>query len=175
MRKFFDSRRELVSSGPGSGGGGGGSGSSHAGGNFIGRAFTIGRHQVTVEEIIAEGERKGAAQSRWCCLFVCLSMHAVVAGRMCVLHAQAKCMSHLTEQRCKLYPHRDDGVCIHVSWMHTHRQNRGPPLSLACTLTDFTFLIAAVVQECDSVRLTHTWSCSSLKSFEMNDVAQCSQ
>uniref|UniRef100_A0A3P8SQ36 non-specific serine/threonine protein kinase n=1 Tax=Amphiprion percula TaxID=161767 RepID=A0A3P8SQ36_AMPPE len=55
MRKFFDSRRELVSSGPGSGGGGGSSGSSHAGGNFIGRAFTVGRHQVTVEEIIAEG------------------------------------------------------------------------------------------------------------------------
>ncbi|XP_029370989.1 AP2-associated protein kinase 1-like isoform X2 [Echeneis naucrates] len=57
MRKFFDSRRELVSSGPGSGGGGGGggSGSGHAGGNFIGRAFTVGRHQVTVEEIIAEG------------------------------------------------------------------------------------------------------------------------
>ena len=57
MRKFFDSRRELVSSGPGSGGGGGSSGSSHAGGNFIGRAFTVGRHQVTVDEIIAEGER----------------------------------------------------------------------------------------------------------------------
>uniref|UniRef100_A0A3Q2W067 non-specific serine/threonine protein kinase n=1 Tax=Haplochromis burtoni TaxID=8153 RepID=A0A3Q2W067_HAPBU len=55
MRKFFDSRRELVSSGPGSGGGGSSSGSSHAGGNFIGRAFTVGRHQVTVEEIIAEG------------------------------------------------------------------------------------------------------------------------
>ncbi|XP_034457740.1 AP2-associated protein kinase 1-like isoform X1 [Hippoglossus hippoglossus] len=56
MRKFFDSRRELVSSGPGSGGGGGGgSGSSHAGGNFIGRAFTVGRHQVTVEETVAEG------------------------------------------------------------------------------------------------------------------------
>ncbi|XP_063746374.1 AP2-associated protein kinase 1-like isoform X2 [Eleginops maclovinus] len=54
MRKFFDSRRELVSSGPGSGGGGS-SGSSHAGGNFIGRNFTVGRHQVTVEEIIAEG------------------------------------------------------------------------------------------------------------------------
>ncbi|XP_037548085.1 AP2-associated protein kinase 1 [Nematolebias whitei] len=54
MRKFFDSRRELVSSGPGSGGGGS-SGSSHAGGNFIGRGFTVGRHQVTVEEIIAEG------------------------------------------------------------------------------------------------------------------------
>lgn len=57
MRKFFDSRRELVSSGPGSGGGGSSSGSSHAGGNFIGRGFTVGRHQVTVEEIIAEGER----------------------------------------------------------------------------------------------------------------------
>lgn len=55
MRKFFDSRRELVSSGPGSGGGGGSSGSSLAGGNFIGRGFTVGRHQVTVEEIIAEG------------------------------------------------------------------------------------------------------------------------
>lgn len=55
MRKFFDSRRELVSSGPGSGGGGSSSGSSHAGGNFIGRSFTVGRHQVTVEEIIAEG------------------------------------------------------------------------------------------------------------------------
>lgn len=56
MRKFFDSRRELVSSGPGSGGGGSSSGSGHAGGNFIGRAFTVGRHQVTVDEIIAEGE-----------------------------------------------------------------------------------------------------------------------
>lgn len=50
-----------MSSGPGSGGGGGGSssGSSHAGGNFIGRTFTVGRHHVTVEEIIAEGERRG--------------------------------------------------------------------------------------------------------------------
>lgn len=58
MRKFFDSRRELVSSGPGSGGGGGSSsGSSHAGANFVGRGFTVGRHQVTVEEIIAEGEQ----------------------------------------------------------------------------------------------------------------------
>ncbi|KAK7889381.1 hypothetical protein WMY93_024941 [Mugilogobius chulae] len=55
MRKFFDSRRELVSSGPGSGGGGGSSGSSMAGRDFIGRGFTVGRHQVTVEEIIAEG------------------------------------------------------------------------------------------------------------------------
>ncbi|XP_056593319.1 AP2-associated protein kinase 1 isoform X3 [Triplophysa dalaica] len=56
MKKFFDSRRELVGSGPGSGGTAGGSGSSSgAGGNFIGRAFTVGRHQVTVEETLAEG------------------------------------------------------------------------------------------------------------------------
>ncbi|XP_026130153.1 AP2-associated protein kinase 1 isoform X5 [Carassius auratus] len=56
MKKFFDSRRELVGSGPGSGGGAGGSGScSSVGGNFIGRAFTVGRHQVTVEETLAEG------------------------------------------------------------------------------------------------------------------------
>lgn len=55
MKKFFDSRRELVSSGPGSGAGGGGAGSG-GGGSFIGRVFTIGRHQVTIEEIIAEGE-----------------------------------------------------------------------------------------------------------------------
>ncbi|MCJ8742688.1 hypothetical protein PDJAM_G00085300 [Pangasius djambal] len=52
MKKFFDSRRELVSVGPGSGGGGGSSG---VGGNFIGRTFTIGHHQVTVEETLAEG------------------------------------------------------------------------------------------------------------------------
>ncbi|TRY85444.1 hypothetical protein DNTS_016108, partial [Danionella cerebrum] len=56
MKKFFDSRRELVGSGPGSGGGAGGSSSgSGAGGNFIGRTFTVGRHQVTVEETLAEG------------------------------------------------------------------------------------------------------------------------
>uniref|UniRef100_A0A7N6BYB5 non-specific serine/threonine protein kinase n=1 Tax=Anabas testudineus TaxID=64144 RepID=A0A7N6BYB5_ANATE len=54
MKKFFDSRRELVSSGPGSTAGGGGAGSG-SGGSFIGRVFTIGRYQVTVEEIIAEG------------------------------------------------------------------------------------------------------------------------
>uniref|UniRef100_A0A8B9L845 AP2 associated kinase 1b n=1 Tax=Astyanax mexicanus TaxID=7994 RepID=A0A8B9L845_ASTMX len=55
MKKFFDCRRELVSSGPGSGGAGGSGGSSSAGGNFIGRNFTVGRHQVTVEETLAEG------------------------------------------------------------------------------------------------------------------------
>ncbi|KAI4821269.1 hypothetical protein KUCAC02_029209 [Chaenocephalus aceratus] len=54
MKKFFDSRRELVSSGPGSGAGGGGAGSG-GGDSFIGRVFTIGRYQVTVEEIVAEG------------------------------------------------------------------------------------------------------------------------
>ncbi|XP_051923584.1 AP2-associated protein kinase 1-like isoform X10 [Hippocampus zosterae] len=54
MKKFFDSRRELVSSGPGQGAGGGGAGSS-SGGSFIGRVFTLGRHQVTIEEIVAEG------------------------------------------------------------------------------------------------------------------------
>ncbi|XP_058267533.1 AP2-associated protein kinase 1 isoform X2 [Hemibagrus wyckioides] len=52
MKKFFDSRRELVSVGPGSGGGGGSGG---VGGNFIGRTFVIGHHQVTVEETLAEG------------------------------------------------------------------------------------------------------------------------
>ncbi|XP_068166440.1 AP2-associated protein kinase 1-like isoform X2 [Antennarius striatus] len=54
MKKFFDSRRELVSSGPGSGVGGGGSGSGSVS-SFIGRVFTIGRYQVAVEEIVAEG------------------------------------------------------------------------------------------------------------------------
>ncbi|XP_034451990.1 AP2-associated protein kinase 1-like isoform X5 [Hippoglossus hippoglossus] len=54
MKKFFDSRRELVSTGPGSGAGGGGAGSG-GGGSFIGRVFSIGRYQVTVEEIVAEG------------------------------------------------------------------------------------------------------------------------
>lgn len=56
MKKFFDSRRELVSSGPGSGAGGGGTGSGSCGGSFIGRVFTIGRYQVTVDETVAEGE-----------------------------------------------------------------------------------------------------------------------
>ncbi|XP_075960462.1 AP2-associated protein kinase 1-like isoform X8 [Anarhichas minor] len=54
MKKFFDSRRELVSSGPGPGAGGGGAGSG-GGGTFIGRVFTIGRYQVTIEETVAEG------------------------------------------------------------------------------------------------------------------------
>lgn len=63
MKKFFDSRRELVSSGPGSIAGGGGAGSG-SGGSFIGRVFTIGRYQVTVEEIIAEGDLCGSLLCR---------------------------------------------------------------------------------------------------------------
>ncbi|XP_072290230.1 AP2-associated protein kinase 1 isoform X2 [Eucyclogobius newberryi] len=54
MKKFFDTRRELGSSGPGSGAAGGGAGSG-GGSSFIGRVFNIGRYQVTVEEIVAEG------------------------------------------------------------------------------------------------------------------------
>ncbi|XP_041854996.1 AP2-associated protein kinase 1-like isoform X2 [Melanotaenia boesemani] len=54
MKKFFDSRREFAGSGPGSGAGGGVAGSG-GGGSFIGRVFSIGRYQVTVEEIVAEG------------------------------------------------------------------------------------------------------------------------
>ncbi|CAL1616112.1 unnamed protein product [Knipowitschia caucasica] len=52
MKKFFDNRRELGSSGLGTAGGGAGSG---GGSSFIGRVFSIGRYQVTVEEIVAEG------------------------------------------------------------------------------------------------------------------------
>ncbi|KAM8866633.1 AP2-associated protein kinase 1 isoform 6-T6 [Synchiropus picturatus] len=54
MKKFFDNRRELGGSGPGCGAGGGGAGSG-GGGSFIGRVFNIGRYQVTIEEIVAEG------------------------------------------------------------------------------------------------------------------------
>ncbi|KAM4579029.1 AP2-associated protein kinase 1 isoform 4-T4 [Fundulus diaphanus] len=54
MKKFFDSRRDFAGSGPGSGAGGGGTGSG-GGGSFVGRVFSIGRYQVTVEEIVAEG------------------------------------------------------------------------------------------------------------------------
>lgn len=52
MKKFFDTRREMVSSGPASGAGAGGGAGSGA---FIGRVFSIGRYQVTVEETVAEG------------------------------------------------------------------------------------------------------------------------
>ncbi|XP_056890192.1 AP2-associated protein kinase 1-like isoform X3 [Takifugu flavidus] len=57
MKKFFDSRRDMVSSGPGFGVGGGGSGSGggSGGGGFIGRVFVVGRFHVTVEEVVAEG------------------------------------------------------------------------------------------------------------------------
>lgn len=52
MKKFFDTRREMVSSGPASGAVAGGIAGSGA---FIGRVFSIGRYQVTVEETVAEG------------------------------------------------------------------------------------------------------------------------
>ncbi|XP_018110662.1 AP2-associated protein kinase 1 isoform X9 [Xenopus laevis] len=51
MKKFFDSRRELGGSGSGVGGGS----SSGLGTGYIGRVFNIGRHQVTVDEVLAEG------------------------------------------------------------------------------------------------------------------------
>ncbi|XP_017272747.1 AP2-associated protein kinase 1-like isoform X3 [Kryptolebias marmoratus] len=54
MKKFFDTRREFAGSGPGAGAGGGGAGSG-GGVSFIGRVFSVGRYQVTVEETIAEG------------------------------------------------------------------------------------------------------------------------
>uniref|UniRef100_A0A9J7WUC3 non-specific serine/threonine protein kinase n=1 Tax=Cyprinus carpio carpio TaxID=630221 RepID=A0A9J7WUC3_CYPCA len=52
MKKFFDGRREMVSSGPASGAAAGGGAGSGA---FIGRVFSIGRYQVTAEETVAEG------------------------------------------------------------------------------------------------------------------------
>ncbi|XP_066839633.1 AP2-associated protein kinase 1 isoform X14 [Anser cygnoides] len=55
MKKFFDSRREQGASGPGSGTSGGGGGSGGPGSGYIGRVFSIGRHQVTVDEVLAEG------------------------------------------------------------------------------------------------------------------------
>ncbi|KAM8990749.1 AP2-associated protein kinase 1 isoform 8-T9 [Ara ararauna] len=55
MKKFFDSRREQGGSGPGSGTSGGGGGSGGPGSGYIGRVFSIGRHQVTVDEVLAEG------------------------------------------------------------------------------------------------------------------------
>ncbi|XP_035201180.1 AP2-associated protein kinase 1 isoform X7 [Oxyura jamaicensis] len=56
MKKFFDSRREQGGSGPGSGtSGGGGGGSGGPGSGYIGRVFSIGRYQVTVDEVLAEG------------------------------------------------------------------------------------------------------------------------
>uniref|UniRef100_A0A672P6Q6 AP2 associated kinase 1 n=1 Tax=Sinocyclocheilus grahami TaxID=75366 RepID=A0A672P6Q6_SINGR len=51
MKKFFDARREMVSSGPASGAAAGGGAGSGA---FIGRVFSIGRYQVTAEETVAE-------------------------------------------------------------------------------------------------------------------------
>lgn len=93
MRKFFDSRRELVSSGPGSGGGGS-SGFSHAGGNFIGKSFTVGRHQVTVEEIIAEGENSAAG----CDAAPTPFGHALSCWSLRVFYVRAARSSHMQDE-----------------------------------------------------------------------------
>ncbi|XP_075391562.1 AP2-associated protein kinase 1 isoform X5 [Tenrec ecaudatus] len=55
MKKFFDSRREQGSSSLGSGSSGGGGSTSGLGSGYIGRVFGIGRQQVTVDEVLAEG------------------------------------------------------------------------------------------------------------------------
>lgn len=55
MKKFFDSRREQGGSGAGSGTIGS-SGSSGPGSGYVGRVFNVGRHQVTVDEVLAEGK-----------------------------------------------------------------------------------------------------------------------
>lgn len=131
MRKFFDSRRELVSSGPGSGGGGGSSGSSHAGGNFIGRAFTVGRHQVTVEEIIAEGERNWLHRPDDA---ICFSsfLHACYgcsSSFMCSLHARAKWVTCLNPM-----PSPQEWWSV-VWWIHTYKLEAYCSLSALLWLT----------------------------------------
>ncbi|XP_018421075.1 PREDICTED: BMP-2-inducible protein kinase [Nanorana parkeri] len=60
MKKFSRMPRSESGGGGGGGGGAGGlgagsSGSFASGGVTVGRCFTIGRHQVTVEELVAEG------------------------------------------------------------------------------------------------------------------------
>lgn len=66
MKKFFDSRREQGGSGPGSGTSGGGGGSGGPGSGYIGRVFGIGRRQVTVDEVLAEGESpQSSIPPRW--------------------------------------------------------------------------------------------------------------
>ncbi|XP_066123409.1 AP2-associated protein kinase 1 isoform X9 [Saccopteryx bilineata] len=55
MKKFFDSRREQGGSGLGSGSSGGGGSTSGLGSGYIGRVFGVGRQQVTVDEVLAEG------------------------------------------------------------------------------------------------------------------------
>ncbi|XP_050795817.1 AP2-associated protein kinase 1 isoform X9 [Gopherus flavomarginatus] len=55
MKKFFDSRRDQGGSGPGSGTSGGSGSNTVAGSGYIGRVFHIGRYQVMVDEVLAEG------------------------------------------------------------------------------------------------------------------------
>ncbi|XP_051900261.1 BMP-2-inducible protein kinase isoform X2 [Pristis pectinata] len=56
MKKFSRiSKPEGVGYVGAGGGGGGGGGSAGSAGNYVGRVFSVGRYQVTVEELIAEG------------------------------------------------------------------------------------------------------------------------
>ncbi|XP_032879821.1 BMP-2-inducible protein kinase isoform X2 [Amblyraja radiata] len=57
MKKFSRISKPEGAGYVGAGGGGGGGGGSSAGsaGNYVGRVFSVGRYQVTVEELIAEG------------------------------------------------------------------------------------------------------------------------
>ncbi|XP_069741778.1 AP2-associated protein kinase 1-like isoform X2 [Narcine bancroftii] len=54
MKKFFDGRREGAAA-AGGGGGGGQSGTAGGWSSFQGKVCAVGRYQVTVEELIAEG------------------------------------------------------------------------------------------------------------------------
>lgn len=142
MRKFFDSRRELVSSGPGSGGGGGSSGSSHAGGNFIGRAFTIGRHQVTVEEIIAEGEKRRLHRpdDAICfCLFSSFILQCTLLIGDCDVRSSAW-VTWLYRNVIIYLSHSNDGA-LHLCILETLMQKRGLLLSLLLTNTTVSWLL----------------------------------
>lgn len=74
MKKFFDSRREQGGSGPGSGTSGGGGGSGGPGSGYIGRVFSIGRYQVTVDEVLAEGKIPGPFCGALCLCFFSLPL-----------------------------------------------------------------------------------------------------
>ncbi|XP_042192632.1 AP2-associated protein kinase 1-like isoform X3 [Callorhinchus milii] len=55
MKKFFDARREGSAAAGAGGLGGSSGGGGGGGGSFQGKVYTVGRYQVTVEELIAEG------------------------------------------------------------------------------------------------------------------------
>lgn len=131
MRKFFDSRRELVNSGPGSGGGGVGSGFCHAGGNFIGRGFTVGRHQVTVEEIIAEGEKEMHTHTPDVCLSssAFITMHVIEEG---VCDVCLACANQQHKSLTCLYTLILPMLSLLPTLLEKETQIRGLKLSLCC-------------------------------------------